>query len=76
MSKIVLLGVRLPASRAPRPRRPTPHRPLETPPASVARVTSRLPTSKPLRAEPPGNCSFALGGSKLKNAWRAGAAGA
>lgn len=72
---------RLPAPRAPRPRRPAPRGSLETPPARVARVTSRLPTSKPLRATPSGNCSFALGGSweegkkKKKKAWRAGIAG-
>lgn len=63
------------APRAPRPRRPAPRGSLETPPAPVARVTSRLPTSKPLRARPRGNCSFSLRSGVLKRAWRAGAAG-
>lgn len=73
--RLCIWASRLPASQAPQPRRPAPHRSLETPPALVAQVTSRLPTSKPLRARLPGNCSFALGGSKLRKAWRAGAAG-
>lgn len=41
----------------------------------MARVTSRLPTSKPLRARPRGNCSFSLRSSALKRAWLAGPAG-
>lgn len=74
-SRATYLVVPAARPRAPRPRRPAPRGSLETPPAPVARVTSRLPTSKPLRARPRGNCSFSLRSSALKRAWRAGAAG-
>ncbi|XP_029412459.1 WD repeat-containing protein 87 [Nannospalax galili] len=55
--------------------RPLEARWIRRQPAPVARVTSRLPTSKPLRARPPGNCSFTRRSSALERAWRAGAAG-